>query len=81
MKRGFDGIRKRAAEIGNYIADCNLCTSYYSDKIGEPEYCHNKNVTKFDIVNTEGGRTYCTLWKPELQEKEKTKRRKRWDDF
>ena len=61
FKQGFGQLRKILSEKGRYVADCNSCKFFYKDNEGEEEYCHNSNVTKFDMQNV-GERIFCTFW-------------------
>lgn len=55
--RGFDKFRRQVEDRGNqrYIASCQSCRFF-------EEACTNNNVTKFDVVTTDEGRTYCAYW-------------------
>ena len=65
LKRGYSPLNKLMENKGKYIADCNSCI-YWSSPDKEqrlPEQCHNKGVTKFDMVEREDGRIFCTYWR------------------
>jgi hypothetical protein len=65
IQRGFKHVRKMAMEKAKYIAQCDSCRSFYADSPNEDDYCHNPNVTDYDMVYEENGRVYCGYWNQE----------------
>jgi hypothetical protein len=61
ITRGFDGVIKNSASKRRFIATCDSCKFFYSERGAEDEFCHNGNVTDYDMVYTED-RTYCGYW-------------------
>jgi hypothetical protein len=62
MKRGYKSLDSQMENRGRFIACCDSCTFFYT-RDSSPESCKNGGVTKFDMVITAEGRTYCTYWK------------------
>jgi hypothetical protein len=60
LKRGFTPLRKVMSDKGKFVASCDSCKFFFRED-GEEEYCHNPNVTKFDMQEV-GNRIFCTFW-------------------
>lgn len=72
IKRGFKAFRSATQKkIGSLktMRNCQSCVSFYADKPGAEEICHNNSVTKFDMTTEDSGKSYCTFWSPPGRDK------------
>lgn len=63
FQQGYGFVRKRMREYPRGMMSCQTCNYFYQDENDDYEVCHNQNVTRFDIIDTEFGTT-CSLWQP-----------------
>ena len=63
FSKGYSQVHKQLKKNPIGIQDCSNC-QFFDVADGEKyEMCHNVNVTKWDMVQTEYGE-YCSYWQP-----------------
>lgn len=61
FSRGFGEVRKRVSKRSVYTMSCYNCDYFYRDEGDTEELCQNPDVTRYDMVVTEGN-IYCSKW-------------------
>lgn len=61
FSRGFKETRDKVKKGLKYTRSCFNCDYYYKKMGDKEEVCQNPNVTKFDMVVSEGN-IYCCFW-------------------
>lgn len=61
LKRGFSPLHAFMSSKGKYVASCSSCKYFFKVPKELEEYCHNPNVTEFDMQRV-GERVFCTFW-------------------
>ena len=63
FQTGYKAVRKRMNEYRRGLMSCQTCNFFYQGENDDYDVCHNNNVTRFEVVETEFGTT-CSLWQP-----------------
>ena len=64
FQRGFKHVRKKIDSNKGLIRCVRECSTCDCNKGLNTVTCTNPNVTSFDMTVEEGGKQYCTFWRP-----------------